>query len=75
MLVGGWSFSIYVIQLIFRNLQEICRLYWEYLLGECEFWSLMVLLQNCGLCFIPEHRYIGNVGGLNHCSLHTLTNA
>ncbi|XP_066470924.1 nuclear envelope integral membrane protein 1 isoform X2 [Tiliqua scincoides] len=33
MLVGGWSFSIYLIQLVFRNLQEICKLYWEYLLG------------------------------------------
>ncbi|KAJ7317655.1 hypothetical protein JRQ81_003817 [Phrynocephalus forsythii] len=33
MLVGGWSFSVYLMQLVFRNLQEICRLYWEYLLG------------------------------------------
>ncbi|XP_077185347.1 nuclear envelope integral membrane protein 1 isoform X2 [Paroedura picta] len=33
MLVGGWSFSVYLIQLVFRNLQEICKLYWEYLLG------------------------------------------
>ncbi|KAJ6654717.1 hypothetical protein lerEdw1_006580 [Lerista edwardsae] len=32
MLVGGWSFSVYLIQLVFRNLQEICTLYWEYLL-------------------------------------------
>nr|XP_020634411.1 nuclear envelope integral membrane protein 1 isoform X1 [Pogona vitticeps] len=32
-LVGGWSFSVYLMQLVFRNLQEICRLYWEYLLG------------------------------------------
>ncbi|XP_067320336.1 nuclear envelope integral membrane protein 1 isoform X1 [Anolis sagrei] len=33
MFVGGWSFSVYLIQLVFRNLQEICRSYWEYLLG------------------------------------------
>nr|XP_056705443.1 nuclear envelope integral membrane protein 1 [Euleptes europaea] len=33
LLVGGWSFSVYLIQLVFRNLQEICKLYWEYLLG------------------------------------------
>ncbi|KAL8164061.1 UNVERIFIED_CONTAM: Nuclear envelope integral membrane protein 1 [Gekko kuhli] len=33
MLAGGWSFSVYLIQLVFRNLQEICKLYWEYLLG------------------------------------------
>ncbi|KAH0629001.1 hypothetical protein JD844_010714 [Phrynosoma platyrhinos] len=33
MLVGGWSFSVYLIQLVFRNLQEIFRLYWEYMLG------------------------------------------
>ncbi|XP_042306932.1 nuclear envelope integral membrane protein 1 [Sceloporus undulatus] len=33
MLVGGWSFSVYLIQLVFRNLQEIFKLYWEYLLG------------------------------------------
>lgn len=34
MLVGGWSFSVYLMQLVFRNLQEIFILYWEYLLGE-----------------------------------------
>ncbi|XP_007430759.1 nuclear envelope integral membrane protein 1 isoform X1 [Python bivittatus] len=33
MILGGWSFSIYLTQLVFRNLQEICTLYWEYLLG------------------------------------------
>ncbi|XP_026569533.1 nuclear envelope integral membrane protein 1 [Pseudonaja textilis] len=33
MILGGWSFSIYLTQLAFRNLQEICTLYWEYLLG------------------------------------------
>ncbi|XP_019513229.1 PREDICTED: nuclear envelope integral membrane protein 1 isoform X3 [Hipposideros armiger] len=31
-LVGGWSFSLYLIQLIFKNLQEIWRCYWQYLL-------------------------------------------
>ncbi|KAM8975495.1 nuclear envelope integral membrane protein 1 [Pelodytes ibericus] len=33
LLVGGWSFSLYVIQLVFRNLQEICNEYWQYLVG------------------------------------------
>ncbi|XP_048346712.1 nuclear envelope integral membrane protein 1 [Sphaerodactylus townsendi] len=32
MLAGGWSFSVYLIQMVFKNLQEICKLYWEYLL-------------------------------------------
>ncbi|XP_016080038.1 PREDICTED: nuclear envelope integral membrane protein 1 isoform X2 [Miniopterus natalensis] len=31
-LVGGWSFSLYLIQLVFKNLQEIWRCYWQYLL-------------------------------------------
>uniref|UniRef100_A0A7N4V525 Nuclear envelope integral membrane protein 1 n=1 Tax=Sarcophilus harrisii TaxID=9305 RepID=A0A7N4V525_SARHA len=31
-LVGGWSFSLYLIQLVFKNLQDICRFYWQYLL-------------------------------------------
>nr|KAF6496693.1 nuclear envelope integral membrane protein 1 [Rousettus aegyptiacus] len=32
-LVGGWSFSLYLIQLVFKNLQEIWKCYWQYLLG------------------------------------------
>lgn len=36
MLVGGWSFSLYLLQLIFKNLREICKSYWQYLLGRCE---------------------------------------
>ncbi|XP_038608000.1 nuclear envelope integral membrane protein 1 [Tachyglossus aculeatus] len=32
-LLGGWSFSLYLIQLIFRNLHEICNDHWQYLLG------------------------------------------
>ncbi|XP_051026554.1 nuclear envelope integral membrane protein 1 [Acomys russatus] len=32
-LVGGWSFSLYLIQLVFKNLQEIWRCYWHYLLS------------------------------------------
>ncbi|XP_006859659.1 PREDICTED: transmembrane protein 194A [Chrysochloris asiatica] len=32
-LVGGWSFSLYLIQLVFRNLQEIWKCYWQYLLS------------------------------------------
>nr|XP_006130161.1 nuclear envelope integral membrane protein 1 [Pelodiscus sinensis] len=38
-LVGGWSFSLYLIQLVFRNLQEICKSYWQYLLGESRCFS------------------------------------
>ncbi|MEE6471642.1 hypothetical protein FKM82_009330 [Ascaphus truei] len=33
LLFGGWSFSLYIIQLVFKNFQEICREYWQYLLG------------------------------------------
>ncbi|XP_054663283.1 nuclear envelope integral membrane protein 1 [Grus americana] len=33
LLVGGWSFSLYLLQLIFKNLREICKSYWQYLLG------------------------------------------
>ncbi|KAB0379123.1 nuclear envelope integral membrane protein 1 isoform X1 [Muntiacus reevesi] len=32
-LVGGWSFSLYLIQLVFKNLHEIWRCYWQYLLS------------------------------------------
>nr|XP_012418311.1 PREDICTED: transmembrane protein 194A [Odobenus rosmarus divergens] len=32
-LVGGWSFSLYLIQLVLKNLQEIWRCYWQYLLS------------------------------------------
>lgn len=34
LLVGGWSFSLYLLQLIFKNLREICTSYWQYLLGR-----------------------------------------
>ncbi|CAH2224417.1 nuclear envelope integral membrane 1 isoform X1 [Pelobates cultripes] len=33
LLLGGWSFSLYVIQLVFKNFQGICTEYWQYLLG------------------------------------------
>ncbi|XP_073432955.1 LOW QUALITY PROTEIN: nuclear envelope integral membrane protein 1 [Dendrobates tinctorius] len=33
LLVGGWSFSLYIIQLVLKNFQEICREHWQYLLG------------------------------------------
>lgn len=36
LLVGGWSFSLYLLQLTFKNLREICKSYWRYLLGGCE---------------------------------------
>uniref|UniRef100_A0A8C5MLH3 Nuclear envelope integral membrane protein 1 n=1 Tax=Leptobrachium leishanense TaxID=445787 RepID=A0A8C5MLH3_9ANUR len=33
LLFGGWSFSVYVIQLVFKNFKGICSEYWQYLLG------------------------------------------
>ncbi|XP_075407557.1 nuclear envelope integral membrane protein 1 [Tenrec ecaudatus] len=33
LLAGGWSFSLYLIQLVFKNLQDIWRCYWQYLLS------------------------------------------
>ncbi|XP_053560956.1 nuclear envelope integral membrane protein 1 [Bombina bombina] len=33
LLFGGWSFSLYVIQLVLKNFQEICSEYWQYVLG------------------------------------------
>uniref|UniRef100_A0A8C9LCY0 Nuclear envelope integral membrane protein 1 n=1 Tax=Pavo cristatus TaxID=9049 RepID=A0A8C9LCY0_PAVCR len=33
LLLGGWSFSLYLLQLVFKNLREICKSYWQYLLG------------------------------------------
>ncbi|XP_075757942.1 nuclear envelope integral membrane protein 1 isoform X2 [Pelodiscus sinensis] len=46
-LVGGWSFSLYLIQLVFRNLQEICKSYWQYLLG----YVLLVGLASFAVCY------------------------
>lgn len=46
-LVGGWSFSLYLIQLVFKNLQEIWKCYWQYLLSKC-----------CRFCF-PFYMFIG----------------
>ncbi|KAG8452466.1 hypothetical protein GDO86_004306 [Hymenochirus boettgeri] len=33
LLLGGWSFSLYITQIVFKNLQAICTEYWQYLLG------------------------------------------
>ncbi|XP_071401989.1 nuclear envelope integral membrane protein 1 [Centroberyx affinis] len=33
LLIGGWSFSVYAIQLVFRNLQMIMREHWHLALG------------------------------------------
>ncbi|XP_063808510.1 nuclear envelope integral membrane protein 1 isoform X2 [Pseudophryne corroboree] len=33
LMVGGWSFSLYLIQLVVKNFQGICTEYWQYLLG------------------------------------------
>ncbi|XP_066063562.1 nuclear envelope integral membrane protein 1 isoform X2 [Chamaea fasciata] len=41
LLVGGWSFSLYLLQLIFKNLREICKFYWQYLLGYLLFVGLL----------------------------------
>ncbi|NXX99538.1 NEMP1 protein, partial [Centropus bengalensis] len=46
-LVGGWSFSLYLLQLIFKNLQEICKSYWRYLLG----YMLLVGFLSFGVCY------------------------
>ncbi|NXW58003.1 NEMP1 protein, partial [Eurystomus gularis] len=47
LLVGGWSFSLYLLQLIFKNLQEICKSYWKYLLG----YLLLVGFVSFGVCY------------------------
>lgn len=33
-LVGGWSFSVYAIQLVFRNLSVILQDHWQVVLGR-----------------------------------------
>ncbi|KAM8794117.1 nuclear envelope integral membrane protein 1 [Eudromia elegans] len=47
LLVGGWSFSLYLLQLVFKNLREICKSYWQYLLG----YLLLVGLVSFGVCY------------------------
>ncbi|NXN31377.1 NEMP1 protein, partial [Nycticryphes semicollaris] len=47
LLVGGWSFSLYLLQLIFKNLREICKFYWQYLLG----YLLLVGFVSFGVCY------------------------
>ncbi|NWX44132.1 NEMP1 protein, partial [Steatornis caripensis] len=47
LLVGGWSFSLYLLQLIFKNLREICKSYWRYLLG----YLLFVGFVSFGVCY------------------------
>ncbi|XP_070597076.1 nuclear envelope integral membrane protein 1 isoform X2 [Erythrolamprus reginae] len=47
LILGGWSFSVYLTQLAFRNLQEICTLYWEYLLG----YLVIVGCISFGVCY------------------------
>uniref|UniRef100_A0A8C8RM44 Nuclear envelope integral membrane protein 1 n=1 Tax=Pelusios castaneus TaxID=367368 RepID=A0A8C8RM44_9SAUR len=46
-LVGGWSFSLYLIQLVFKNLREICKSYWQYLLG----YVLLVGFTSFAVCY------------------------
>uniref|UniRef100_A0A8C4SN55 Nuclear envelope integral membrane protein 1 n=1 Tax=Erpetoichthys calabaricus TaxID=27687 RepID=A0A8C4SN55_ERPCA len=33
LVVGGWSFSLYIIQLAFRNMQLLLRDHWQYVIG------------------------------------------
>ncbi|XP_010188595.1 PREDICTED: transmembrane protein 194A, partial [Mesitornis unicolor] len=47
LLVGGWSFSLYLLQLIFKNLREICKSYWQYLLG----YLLLVGFASFAVCY------------------------
>ncbi|XP_074709899.1 nuclear envelope integral membrane protein 1 isoform X2 [Strix uralensis] len=47
LLAGGWSFSLYLLQLIFKNLREICECYWQYLLG----YLLLVGFVSFGVCY------------------------
>ncbi|NXX43279.1 NEMP1 protein, partial [Tricholaema leucomelas] len=47
LLVGGWSFSLYLLQLTFKNLREICKSYWRYLLG----YLVVVGLVSFGVCY------------------------
>ncbi|KAJ7426839.1 Nuclear envelope integral membrane protein 1 [Willisornis vidua] len=47
LLLGGWSFSLYLLQLIFKNLREICKSYWQYLLG----YLLLVGFLSFGVCY------------------------
>ncbi|XP_055552720.1 nuclear envelope integral membrane protein 1 isoform X2 [Falco cherrug] len=47
LLAGGWSFSLYLLQLIFKNLQEICKSYWQYLLG----YLLLVGFVSFSVCY------------------------
>ncbi|XP_016282713.2 nuclear envelope integral membrane protein 1 isoform X2 [Monodelphis domestica] len=46
-LVGGWSFSLYLIQLALKNLQTICRFYWHYLLS----YMLVVGFASFAVCY------------------------
>ncbi|XP_066468899.1 nuclear envelope integral membrane protein 1-like [Tiliqua scincoides] len=62
MLVGRWLFSFYLIQLVFRNLQEIFKLYWEYPLG----YPVTVECLRIAVCY----RYCTLV---NECSANLLT--
>ncbi|NXH13296.1 NEMP1 protein, partial [Bucco capensis] len=47
LLLGGWSFSLYLLQLILKNLREICKSYWQYLLG----YLLFVAFVSFGVCY------------------------
>ncbi|KAM4796035.1 nuclear envelope integral membrane protein 1 [Rhinophrynus dorsalis] len=47
LLLGGWSFSLYVIQLVFKNFQGICSEYWQYVLG----YLAVVGFLSFGICY------------------------
>ncbi|NXO05218.1 NEMP1 protein, partial [Rhinopomastus cyanomelas] len=48
LLLGGWSFSLYLLQLFFKNLQDICKSYWQYLVG----YLLLVGLLSFAVCYV-----------------------
>ncbi|OXB52912.1 UNVERIFIED_CONTAM: hypothetical protein H355_000052 [Colinus virginianus] len=47
LLIGGWSFSLYLLQLVFKNLREICKSHWQYLLG----YLLLMGFVSFGVCY------------------------
>ncbi|XP_058529557.1 nuclear envelope integral membrane protein 1 isoform X1 [Ochotona princeps] len=58
-LVGGWSFSLYLIQLVFKNLQAIWSCYWQYLLG----YMLAVGFVSFAVCY--KHGPLENERSIN----------
>ena len=52
LLVGGWSFSVYAIQLVFRNLKPILQEHWHLAFGTvcvCGVWCVVCVVW-CVVC-------------------------